>query len=245
MKDALHDIVQHTHGLGIFDLVKVMGSEDATLLNGVSDNNQVVLDAKFHHPIPDFIGTFGMPNLNKLNIILNIPEYRENAKLGLTMKTEDDGRSYPSGIEFVNKDSDFKNNYRFMSGPVIDEKLKTVKFRGVPKWDIEIEPPVSSIQRFKFQRQANSEESTFMATTNKDKLEFQFGEKSSHAGNFVFFHGVSGKLANNRIWPVSAFDSILSLPGDKIVRFSDTGISQIAVDSGLALYSYTIPALTK
>jgi hypothetical protein len=244
MKDSLHDIVQHTYGLGVFTLVKVMGTNGATLLNGVGENNVAVLDAKFHHPIADFIGTFGMPNLQKLNIILGIPEYKENAQLKITHRTEND-KTYPSGIEFVNKDGDFKNNYRFMSGPVIDEKLKTVKFLGVNKWDIEIEPPISSIQRLKFQRQANSEESTFMATTNGNKLEFHFGEKSSHAGNFVFYNGVSGKLSSNRIWPISVFDSILSLPGDKLVRFSDTGIAQIAVDSGLALYTYTIPALQK
>ncbi|NBP04541.1 MAG: hypothetical protein EBU90_31555 [Proteobacteria bacterium] len=132
-----------------------------------------------------------------------------------------------------------------MSGPVVDEKLKTVKFRGVSKWDIEIEPSVNNIQRLKFQRQANNENNNFTAITNGDKLEFHFGDKSSHAGNFVFYHGVSGKLVTPRIWPIAVFDSILSLPGNKIVRFSEQGAAQIDVDSGMALYTYTIPALTK
>jgi hypothetical protein len=244
MKDSLHDIVQHTYGLGVFTLIKVIGTKDSTMLNGIGENNVAVLDAKFHHTIPEFNESFGMPNLQKLNIILNIPEYKENAQFNVTYKSEN-GKTYPSGIEFVNKDGDFKNSYRFMSGIIVDEKLKTCKFLGPSKWDIEIEPSVSSIQRLKFQRQANSEESTFIATTNGNKLEFHFGEKSSHAGNFVFYNGVTGKLVNNRIWPIGVFDSILSLPGDKLVRFSDTGISQIAVNSGMALYTYTIPALTK
>lgn len=244
MKDALHEIVQHTHGLGIFTLIKVMGSDSYTKLNGVAENNLAMLDAKFHNAMAEFIGTFGMPNLQKLNTILNIPEYKENARLSITTKTEN-GSTYPSGIEFVNKDGDFKNTYRFMSGPVADEKLKTVKFRGVSQWDIEIEPPVTSIQRLKFQRQVHNEDSTFVAVTNGNKLEFHFGDKGSHAGNFVFAQGITGKLTHQRIWPISVFDSILSLPGNKTVKFSDTGAAQIEVDSGLALYSYTIPCLTK
>ena len=69
MKDALHEIVQHTHGLGFFSLIKVMGTDSYTKLNGVAEDNLAILDAKFHNPMPEFIGTFGMPNLQKLNTI--------------------------------------------------------------------------------------------------------------------------------------------------------------------------------
>ena len=45
----------------------------------------------------------------------------------------------PTGIHFENEKGDFKNDYRFMNAEIINEKLKTVKFKGV-KWDVEIEP---------------------------------------------------------------------------------------------------------
>jgi len=244
MKDALHDIVQYTHKLGLFNLIKIIGSDSNTLINGLAEDSTAVLDAKFHNPIPELVGTFGMPNLNKLSIILDIQEYKEDAKLSLAHKTENDV-TYPTGINFENKAGDFKNHYRFMSGNVVAEKLKTVKFRGVSSWDIEVTPSVLSIQRFKFQRQANSEETRFVASTNGNKLEFYFGDKSNHGGDFVFHQGITGKLVSSKVWPISVFESIFNLPGDKIVRFSDQGISQIAVDSGLALYTYTIPALSK
>jgi hypothetical protein len=32
MKDHLLDIVQHTHGLGVIDLVKIVGTENETIL---------------------------------------------------------------------------------------------------------------------------------------------------------------------------------------------------------------------
>jgi hypothetical protein len=185
-----------------------------------------------------------MPNLNKLNIILNIPEYREDAKLTIARQQDADGNMVPCGIDFENKDGDFKNNFRFMVASVVTEKLKSVKFRGVA-WDVEVNPTVNGIQRMRFQTQANSEESSFIAKTIKGNLEFHFGVASTHAGNFVFHQGTNGKLSLDRSWPVAVFNTILSLPGDKIVRFADQGAAQITVDSGLAMYNYTIPALTK
>jgi hypothetical protein len=240
MKDHLQDIVQHTHSLGIIDLVKVVGTDSQTTIEAVSEERSAIVQAQFHNPVPEFVGTFGMPNLGKLNTILNIPEYKEDAKLSITKK--DDGA--PNGVHFENKAGDFKNDYRFMSAEIVNDKLKTVKFKGV-KWGVEIEPSVAAIQRLRFQAQANSEETTFIAKVENGNLVFYFGDHSSHAGNFVFAHDVAGSLNKAWSWPVSAVISILSLAGDKMIRFSDEGAAQITVDSGLAVYNYILPAQTK
>jgi hypothetical protein len=243
MKDYLQDIVQHTHSLGIIELVKLVGTDAQTNIEAVSEDRIAIVQAQFHNPVPEFVGTFGMPNLGKLNTILNIPEYKENAQLSI-IKHEKDGISSPSGIHFVNAAGDFKNDYRFMSADIVNDKLKTVKFKGV-KWGVEIEPSVAAIQRLRFMAQANSEETTFIAKTENGNLVFYFGDHSSHAGNFVFAHDVSGSLAKSWAWPVSAVISILSLSGDKMIRFSDEGAAQITVDSGLAIYNYILPAQQK
>jgi hypothetical protein len=240
MKDHLQDIVQHTHSLGIIDLVKVVGTDSQTTIEAVSEERSAIVQAQFHNPVAEFIGTFGMPNLGKLNTILNIPEYKEDAKLSITKK--DDGA--PNGVHFENKAGDFKNDYRFMSAEIVNDKLKTVKFKGV-KWGVEIEPSVAAIQRLRFQAQANSEETTFIARVENGNLVFYFGDHSSHAGNFVFAHDVAGSLNKAWSWPVSAVISILSLAGDKMIRFSDEGAAQITVDSGLAVYNYILPAQQK
>ena len=39
--------------------------------------------------------------------------------------------------------------------------------------------------------------------------------------------------------------SILNLAGDKTMRFSDEGVAEITVNSGLAVYTYKIPAQSK
>jgi hypothetical protein len=239
MKDYLHDIVQHTHSLGIIDLVKIVGNETTTSIEAVGEERTVIVNAQFHNPVPEFIGTFGMPNLGKLNTILNIPEYRDDARLSITKKDE-----APTGVHFENSAGDFKNDYRFMSAEIVNDQLKTVKFKGV-KWGVEIEPSVAAIQRLKFQAQANSGETTFIAKTENNNLMFYFGDHSSHAGNFVFAHDVAGSLTKAWSWPLAAVISILSLSGDKMIRFSDEGAAQITVDSGLAIYNYILPAQTK
>lgn len=243
MRDHLLDLVSHTHSLGIIDLLKITGTDSETLVNAVSEERIAIMEARFHNPIPEFIGVFGMPSLGKLNTILNIPEYKENATVSIISNNKD-GVAVPAGIHFENKDGDFKNDYRFMSSEVVNDKLKTVKFKGV-KWGVEIEPSVASIQRLKFQASANSEEISFVAKVENKNLVFYFGDHSTHAGNFVFAHDVPGSLSKSWHWPINAVISILGLPGDKKIRFSDEGAAQITVDSGLAVYEYTLPALTK
>lgn len=240
MKDYLLDLVQHTHDLGCIDLIKVTGDDKTTQIVGVAEDVSVVMEAKFHNPHPDFVGTFGMPNLNKLKILLNLPEYKENAQLSLSRNTSGE----PDGIHFQNATGDFRNQYRFMPSGVITQKLKTPKFLGV-NWHIEFQPTVAAIQRLRMQAQANAEEPNFHARTEKGDLKFFFGDHSTHGGDFVFQAGVNGTLKRSWAWPVVQVMSILSLSGDKTMRISDDGAAQITVDSGLAIYNYILPAQSK
>jgi len=240
MKDHLLDLVEHTYDLGCIDLVKITGTDKETVISGLAEDRNVVVEGTFANPVADFIGTFGMPNLGKLKILLNLQEYKENAKLAITRK----GTGEPDGINFENKTGDFKNNYRFMAAEIVNEKLKTVKFKGV-NWHIEFEPTVASIMRLKMQAQANAEELNFQVKTDGSDLKFFFGDHSTHAGNFVFQPGVTGTLKRTWSWPIKTVISILDLTGDKVMRISDDGAAQITVDSGLATYTYIIPAQSK
>ena len=243
MRDALLDIVQHTHNLGVLDLVKITGTDKETTISAIAEDRSVVLDAVFHNPVADFIGVFGMPNLGKLNTILNLPVYQEDAKLTISRQTNN-GVAEPAGIHFETKVGDFKNDYRFMNSSTVNVKVPTTKFKGV-KWGVEFEPSVLGIQRFAYQCQANSEETTFIAKTEGSDLKFYFGDTNNHAGNFIFMNGINGNVTKAWNWPVGVVKSILGLPGDKLMRFSDEGAAQITVDSGIAVYNYTIPAQQK
>ena len=240
MRDYLLDLVQHTHDLGCIDLIKITGTDAATAINGLAEDKSVVVEANFHNPVPEFIGTFGMPNLSKLKILLNLQEYRENAKITLTKKATGD----LDGLNFDNASGDFTNSYRFMTTAVVNEKLKTLTF-NTPTWHVEFAPTAAAIQKLRMQAQANAEHNHFQAKTDNGDLKFFFGDHSTHAGSFVVHSAVGGQLKRAWSWPVIHVLSILSLTGDKTMRISDDGAMQITVDSGIAVYNYILPAQTK
>ena len=241
MKDHLSDLVSHTVDLGVIDLIKIVGTDTTTLISGMAEDRSVIVEGQFAKPVADFVGTFGMPNLSKLKIILSLQEYRENAKLSI--KQRGDGKG-PESINFANAAEDFRNNYRFMSAEMVNEKLRPVTFKGA-NWHVEFEPSVTSILRLKMQDQANAEELNFQAKTENGDLMFYFGDHSTHSGNFVFHAGVTGQLKRVWSWPIKTFISIMDLVGDKVVKISDDGAAQITVDSGLAVYNYILPAQSK
>jgi hypothetical protein len=242
MQDLLKDIVAHTNKLGFLNIVKVTGSEDKTLIDSMAEDRTVIMYAETTNPYPQLIGTFGMPQLEKLRYLVDGNEYQEDSKIDL-MTADRNGETIPVGLHFENKTGDFKNDYRFMNSDIINEKLKTVKFRGV-NWHVEVSPTVSAVQRFQFQAGANTEHTTFVAKTDGDKLVFTFGDQSSHAGEFVFATGVTGKVTKAWSWPVAPVLAILKIAdaNNATISFSNEGAMQIMLDSGIATYKYIIPA---
>lgn len=243
MRDHLLDLVEHTYDLGCIDLVKITGTDKETAIDGLAEDRSVVVQGKFNAPVGEFIGMFGMPNLSKLKILLGLGEYKENAQITVA-RQDRNGEQAAVGLHFQNATGDFKNDYRFMTSEIVAEKLKTVKFRGA-NWNIEFEPTVAGIQRLKMQAQANAEEPTFVVKISGKDLKLNFGDHSTHAGEFVFQPGVTGVLKRSWAWPVKQVISILDLTGDKVMRISDDGAMQITVNSGIAEYNYILPAQSK
>ena len=242
MKDILQDVVAHTHALGFLSLVKV-SNEDVTAIDAMAEDRSVILSAETHNPVQEFVGTFGMPNLDKLNLHLKNPEYKDNAKIDV-VQAERNGETIPTHIHFENAAGDFQNDYRFMNKAIIEEKLKTVKFKGA-SWNVEFTPSMAAIARMKLMSAAHSEEPTFNVSTKDGNLVFSFGDASTHAGEFVFEAGVEGTLQHTWSWPVAQTQAILNLDGDLTMSISDQGAMKISVDSGMVKYDYILPAQSK
>ena len=243
MKDILQDIVAHTHALGFLSLVKVT-SDNETTIDSMAEDRSVIMTGTTSHNIAK--GTFGMPNLDKLALHLKNPEYQKDAKIDV-VEAERNGEVVPTHIHFENSAGDFQNDYRFMNKAIIDEKLKTVKFKGA-NWNVTFQPSMASIARMKLMSAAHSEEPTFNVTTKDGNLIFSFGDASTHAGEFVFEHGTAENpfaLQHTWSWPVAQVQSILNLDGDKTLSISDQGAMQITVDSGMAKFDYILPAQSK
>ena len=242
MQDILKDLVSHTHNLGFLPLVKITSDTD-TIIESMAEDRSVIVTAKVHKAVSEFDGVFGMPNLDKLALHLKNPEYKEGANIDVG-RSQRNGVEIPTSLHFENAAKDFRNDYRFMNSDIINEKLKSVKFKGA-SWDIEFEPAVSSIGRLRLQAAAHTEETTFQVKTENGNLVFLFGDASTHAGSFVFHANVDGKLKQTWSWPVNQVMAILALDGDKTMRIADAGAMQITVDSGLAEYNYILPAQSK
>jgi len=242
MKDILQDIVAHTHALGFLSLVKVTSEQD-TVIESMAEDRSVILSAKTHKPVAEFKGTFGMPNLDKLALHLKNPEYKDNAKIDVVEATRNN-EVIPTHIHFENAVGDFENDYRFMNKAIIDEKLKTVKFKGA-SWEVQFNPSVAAIQRMKLMSAAHGEEPIFTVKTEDKNLVFYFGDASTHAGSFVFQHDITGTLKHSWSWPVAQVQSVLNLDGNVTMSISDQGAMMITVDSGLAKYDYILPAQSK
>ena len=160
MKDILQDVVAKTHSLGFLSLVKVTGDDTSTTVESMAEDRSVILSANTKEKVAEFgANIFGMPNLDKLALHLKNPEYQKNSKLTIT-EAERNGATIPTGIHFENEAGDFQNDFRFMSMEIINEKLKSVKFKGAT-WDVEFTPSLAAITRMKLQSAAHSEEVTF------------------------------------------------------------------------------------
>ena len=242
MKDILQDVVAHTHALGFLSLVKVTNDE-STQIDSMAEDRSVIMSAETANPVAEFVGTFGMPNLDKLALHLKNPEYKDNAKIDV-VQAERNGETVPTHIHFENASGDFQNDYRFMNKAIIEEKLKTVKFKGA-SWAVEFQPSIASIARMKLMSAAHSEEPTFNVKTVDGNLVFSFGDASTHAGEFVFQHNVGGALQHTWSWPVAQVQSILNLDGELTMSISDQGAMKISVDSGMVKYDYILPAQSK
>jgi hypothetical protein len=242
MKDILQDIVSHTHSLGFITTLKVTAEAD-TQIESMADDRSVIMSATTHSPVGEFSGTFGMPDLGKLAYHLKNPEYKEDASIDVVTE-ERNGEVMPTHIHFENRSGDFENDYRFMNKAIIEEKLKSVKFKG-SSWNVELEPNIASIERMKLMAGAHSEETVFQVKTENGNLNFYFGDLNTHAGSFTFMHGVEGTLTHTWAWPVAQTIAILSLAGDKTMSITDQGAMMISVDSGMAKYDYILPAQQK
>ena len=237
------DLIQGCQ-IGGIDCVKIdNGSAQGTNILAVAPDKTLIVYGKMNKPIHGFIGTFGLPNLSKLKTIVNFEEYDETSNISVTTETRD-GNPSPAAIHFETKNGDFINDYRLMGANVVSGFVPNVAFNE-PAWNVEFIPTVLGISRLKKQANANSDENNFLVKVENKNLVIYFGDHSNHSGNFVFQTDVTGKLTRNWQWPVKIFLSIMDLSGDKIIRISDAGAMSITVDSGLAVYRYILPALSK
>ena len=244
MRDILLDIVKHTNGLGFIEACKVEGTDDDTKIAAMDIDRTVMLYGELNKPEPQLNGIFGAANLGFLNWLLTWEYLNDDGSKIEVVRAERNGYEQPEELTFTGATGS-PWHYRFMSGALVEEQLKTVKFRGVD-WDVEVAPSQKSIQLFNNAAVGIMQfEPYFSLSTKNGQLLMGFGTGgNSHRGQLVFANNVSGSLKNTYHWPIAQVMAILKLAssGTCTMSIADVGALQIKVDSGLGTYSYVLPA---
>jgi len=240
MRDYLLDIVKHTLPMNAFNQLRIDSGDTTTTISATEAERQLVVQAKTHAPIPQFQGTFGLPNLNLLNTLLNIPEYDDSATINFELKEAEE--VVPFKLHFKNAAGDFENDFRLMSKKVIEDLEKLLALTA--KFPVDFVPSMNSITRLKYQVSANPDEKTVQFDVNKGTVRVSVGDSSSHSGSFVFAPGVEESSNYNFDVPSAYVLPALGMSGDKKIQIGELGL-KITVDSGLVSYDYMIPMMAK
>jgi len=248
MKDILLDLVDHTAGLGFIENVKVTGTDAETSFEAMDPDRTVILNAKTTNPVPELIGEFGMGNLGFLNGIVNLNGYKADEAVINVRTRERNGQVAPESLTFEDQHGN-TDQYRFMSKEVVEQQLKTVKFRGV-NWNVSFEPSKVAVQELaQIASIYINIEPTFSVRTENNNIVIGVGidDGSGHVGKRIFARNVDGELKQNWSWPLTQVLGILKLgmSGACVMSISDQGALQITIDSGLATYDYILPAMNK
>jgi hypothetical protein len=244
MRDILLDIVKHTNGLGFIEACKIEGTDEETKIAAMDVDRTVMMYGELNKPEPQLNGISGAANLGFLNWCLNW-EYLNDETSTIDVKREErNGHEQPVELTFKGSAAS-PWHYRFMSGALVEEQLKTVKFRGVD-WDVEFAPSQKSIQLFNNAASGIMQfEPYFSLSTKGGQLNMGFGTGgNSHRGELEFARNISGSLKNTYHWPIAQVQAILKLAssGTCTMSIADVGALEIKIDSGLGTYSYVLPA---
>lgn len=246
IKDIVFDVVKHTAGLGIINAVKVTGTEAETSISALDQDKTVILNALLHKPSAELIGEFGMGNLSFLNGLCNLYS-RDGSEVDVST-VQRQGVDLPDSLIFKDTSGN-TDKYRLMSKEIVDNELQTVKFKGA-KWNVSFEPTKAKVQDL---AQAagiyGSIEPTFTVKVENGNLVCVLGSDAggSHFGKRVLATGISGSIRDGIGFPLTQFLNILKLgmSGKCTVNFSDQGACMISIDSGIGLYNYVLPSLTR
>jgi hypothetical protein len=245
-KTVLLDVLKHTAGLGMIEAIKITGTDESTQLDAIDPEKTMVLTATLHEPVPEFKGEFGFGNLGYLSSLTKLSNYRADDATVSVIRQKIENEEVPTSIVFKDG-SGSKDQYRCMSAAIVEQvlKLQGKKFKGA-NWKITIDPTIQKVNQLSEVASIYSGiEPTFSVTVEDGNLVFGVGNaQGALTGRRIFATDVTGKLDAVWSWKLSTVLSILKLgvTGTCVMKFSE-GVCQIDIDSGIALYSYILPAL--
>jgi hypothetical protein len=244
IKDIFKDILKHTHGLGIFEMVKITGSLESTEIETVDPDKTVIFKGETHNPVPDFVdSTIGLSRMGVLQGYLQYPGFDDDSAKVEVVKQERNEETVPTEIKFVSADGN-DAHYRFMLADVINQQLKSIKFKGA-EFDINIVPTQKNLKDLGyFNSVLGGYEANFSPKTDGTQLFFHIGDGVSDRTKILISNDIDGSITKDWRWPLDIVLRILKLSdsGNCVMSINDQGLLQIIVDSGISKYTYLLPA---
>lgn len=245
IKDVISDIVKHT-AVSFIEHVKISGSNEQTCIDAMDADRTVILKGVLHAPIEDFEGEIGFGNLPFLKGVLNLANYKADGSTVEIVSREKNGIKMPDHLLFKDENGN-TDKYRFMSKEIIDQVLKTVKFKGA-NWDIVVTPTKQNVSELQSMASIyGGIEPNFTLKTENGNLVISLGNvNGSFSGKRIFATNLGGDFKEQFAWPLKQVLAILNLgmSGKCTLSLSKLGALQISVDSGIGKYDYILPALT-
>lgn len=244
IKDVFKDILKHTHGLGIFEMVKITGALDSTEIETVDADKTVIFKGQTHSPVVDFVdSTIGLSRMGVLQGYLQYPGFDDETAKVEVVKQDRNGDTVPTEIKFVSSDGN-DAHYRFMLADVINQQLKSIKFKGAD-FDINIVPTQKNLKDLSyFNSVLGGYEANFAPKTDGTQLYFHIGDGVSDRTKISISNEIEGSITKDWRWPLDIVLRILKLSesGNCVMSINDEGLLQIIVDSGIGKYTYLLPA---
>lgn len=244
LKDTLKDILDHTHGLGFIDMVKVTGDNNETKIEAMDASRSVVVYGTLHDSVESLNGVIGLARMSVLNGYLRFPPFQDPAAKIEVVRENRGDQQVPSEVKF-SAPGGHRSTYRFMSSELVEEQIKIPVFRGTT-WDVTISPTDGNIKDLSyFSSILSSFEQNFVAKTVDNDLVLSIGSGSNDRTDVPFARGVSGTLAGRWGWPISETLSVLKLASrstDCVMSFSEKGAMKIAFSTEQGKFEYILPA---
>ena len=244
IKDTMKDILRHTHDLGVFEMVKIKGTAEATEVETVDADKTVIFKGEMNNPVVDFVdATVGLSRMGVLKGYLQYPDFENETATVKVVTQERNGETVPTEVEFVSENGT-DAHYRFMLADVINQQLKDIKFKGA-EFDVNIEPSQKMMKDLTyFNTVLAAYEANFSPKTEGGALYFHVGDGGSDRTKILIDNNVDGEITTDWKWPLDVVLKILRL-GDNstvVMSFNNQGLLQLKVDSGYGVYTYLLPA---
>lgn len=236
------DIVQYTTPLD-FQGARVTGTSTSTVLEALRRDGEApaaVLRAQFLAPVPEFQGEFGIQNLGRLAVILNLPVYRDDAQAAVAHKA--DGTTFLE-IQLASAQGNFRNSFRLANTQLIP----AVDLTSEPDWIYCFEPTEQAVQHLRYLAQSVSDDPAVEIFSQGTDLIMRLGDVNNSQGQMVF-HDYAGTepLQQHQFWTMRDLLQALSLPAaGKVLSLSNQGMLKLDVQSDIAQYTYYFPGLSK